>query len=105
MAGPGNGQPGRAGAGGQGVKVWIEIDRCTGAGLCELIEQRVFARSEDDGLVRLQQDGCIVSAGRDNPAEVADSYADRVREASRACPGDCIRFQIEPAHARRHGSG
>jgi ferredoxin len=77
------------------VKVWIEVDLCTGAGLCEMIEQRVFALGED-GLSRVRQDGRVLSAGPDNAAvEVADSYADRVREASRACPGDCIRFQID----------
>jgi ferredoxin len=57
----------------------------------------VFARSEDDGLARVRQDGRVLPPGPDNPAEVPDGYADRVREASRACPGDCIRFQIEPA--------
>jgi ferredoxin len=77
------------------VKVWIEIDRCTGAGLCEMIEPRVFALG-DDGLSRVQQDGRILPPGPASLAEVPDGYADRVREASRACPGDCIRFQIEP---------
>lgn len=75
------------------MKVWIESDYCTGAGLCELIEQRVFVLGED-GLARVQQDGRVLPPGAGNPAEVPDSYADRVREASRSCPGDCIRFQI-----------
>jgi ferredoxin len=78
------------------VKVWIETSQCTGAGLCELIEQRVF-RLGEDGLSRVQQDGRVLPPGRGSPAEVPDSYADRVREASQACPGNCIRFQIEPA--------
>jgi ferredoxin len=75
------------------VKVWIETDRCTGAGLCELIEERVFILGED-GLARVQQDGRVLQPGPGNPAEVPDSFADRVREASQACPGDCIRFQL-----------
>jgi ferredoxin len=75
------------------VKVWIETDRCTGAGLCELIEQRVFVVGED-GLSRVQQDGRVLPPGPGNAAEVPDNYADRVREASQACPGDCIRFQV-----------
>jgi len=78
------------------MKVWIESDYCTGAGLCELIEQRVFVLGED-GLARVQQDGCVLPPGPGNPAEVPDSYADRVREASRSCPGDCIRFRIDSA--------
>jgi len=74
------------------VKVWIETGQCTGAGLCELIEERVFVLGED-GLARVQQDGRVLLPGPGHPAEVPDSYADRVREASRACPGNCIRFQ------------
>lgn len=75
------------------MKVWIETDLCTGAGLCELIEERVFVLGED-GLSRVREDGRVTPPGPGNPAEVADSYADRVREASRACPGDCIRFRL-----------
>jgi ferredoxin len=75
------------------VKVWIELDQCTGAGLCSMIEARVFALGED-GLSRVRQDGRVLPPGPENAAEVADSYADRVREASRACPGDCIRFEV-----------
>ncbi len=77
------------------MKVWIEIDQCTGAGLCEMIEQQVFTLGED-GLSRVQQDGRVLPPGGDNKARVPDAYADRVREASRACPGDCIRFEIAP---------
>jgi ferredoxin len=80
------------------VKVWIEIGQCTGAGLCEMIEQQVFALGED-GLARVQQDGRALPPGPASKAEVPDSYAERVREASRACPGGCIRFEIGPAHA------
>ena len=75
------------------MKVWIETDQCTGAGLCELIEDRVFALGED-GLARVRQDGRVLPPGPGNQAEVPDSYADRVDEASRACPGGCIRFRV-----------
>ena len=80
------------------MKVWIETSQCTGAGLCELIEQRVFVLGED-GLARVQQDGHVCPPVPGHPAEVPDSYADRIREASRACPGNCIRFQTGPARA------
>jgi ferredoxin len=75
------------------VKVWIEIGQCTGAGLCELIEERVFTLGED-GLARVRQDGHVQPPGPGNPAEVPDSYADSVGEASRACPGGCIRYEF-----------
>lgn len=78
------------------MRVWIEIDQCTGAGLCEMLEQRVFVLSEEDGLSRVRQDGLVLPPGPDSKASVPDEYADRVREASRACPGNCIRFEIEP---------
>jgi ferredoxin len=80
------------------VKVWIEIGQCNGAGLCEMIEPRVFALGED-GLARVQQEGRVLLSGAGNAAEVPDGYADRVREASRACPGNCIRFEIASAGA------
>lgn len=82
------------------MKVWIEIDQCTGAGLCALIEQRVFAQSEEDGLVRVRADGRVLRPGPASPAEIPDHYADRVREASQACPGDCIRFDMASSTAR-----
>jgi ferredoxin len=75
------------------VKVWIETGQCTGSGLCELIEGQVFALGED-GLARVLQAGHVLPPGPDNPAEVPDSYADVVSEASRACPGGCIRFEL-----------
>ena len=53
----------------------------------------MFAIGED-GLSRVRQDGRVLPPGPDNKAEVPDGYADHVREASRACPGDCIRFEI-----------
>lgn len=82
------------------MKVWIEIDQCTGAGLCAMIERRVFVIGED-GLSRVQEDGSVQPPGPGNWAEVPDEYADRVREASRACPGDCIRFEITSGGDRR----
>ena len=44
------------------MKVWIETDQCTGAGLCELIEERVFVLGED-GLARVRQDGRVLPPG------------------------------------------
>jgi ferredoxin len=58
-----------------------------------MLEDRVFAIGED-GLSRVRQDGRVLPPGPASAAEVPDEYADRVREASRACPGGCIRFEI-----------
>jgi len=75
------------------MKVWIEADQCTGSGLCELLEDRVFVLA-DDCVARIRQDDRVLAPGADNPAEVPDEYASRVREASQACPGGCIRFRL-----------
>jgi ferredoxin len=58
-----------------------------------MIEPQVFAIGED-GLSRVLQNGRSLPPGPESKAEVPDGYADRVREASRACPGGCIRFEI-----------
>ena len=81
-------QPGVAGprprAPGQRLmRVWIDQDYCTGSGLCELIEPRVFAIG-DDGLARVRA------------AEVPPGCEDEVRDAAESCPGGCIRLEPRP---------
>ena len=74
------------------MRVWIDTDQCTGSGLCELIEPRVFVLG-DDGLACVQDDGRVLPPGPDNAARVPADCADRVREASQSCPGGCIRVE------------
>jgi ferredoxin len=74
------------------MRVWIDTDLCTGSGLCELIEPRVFVLA-DDGLARVQHDGDVLPPVPDNAARVPADCADRVREASQSCPGGCIRVE------------
>ena len=88
-AGP---SPEAAGDGKGDMRVWIDTDQCTGSGLCELIEPRVFLLG-DDGLARVQHDGEVLPPGPDNAARVPSDCADRVREASQSCPGGCIRVE------------
>ena len=81
-------QPGVAGprprAPGQRLmRVWIDQDYCTGSGLCELIEPRVFAIG-DNGLARVRA------------AEVPPGCEDEVRDAAESCPGGCIRLEPRP---------
>ena len=75
------------------MRVWIDTDRCTGSGLCELIEPRVFVLG-GDGLARVQHDGDVLPPGPDNAAPVPSDCADRVREASQSCPGGCLRVEV-----------
>ena len=65
------------------MRVWIDQDYCTGSGLCEFIEPRVFAIG-DDGLARVRA------------AEVPPECEDEVRDAAESCPGGCIRLEPRP---------
>jgi len=47
----------------------------------------------DDGLARVQDGGRVLPPGPDNAARVPADCADRVREASQSCPGECIRVE------------
>jgi ferredoxin len=73
------------------MKAWVDQDQCTGSGLCELIEPRVFAL-DDRGLARVRQAGRVLPPGEGNAVDVPADCEDEVAEASRACPGGCIRL-------------
>jgi ferredoxin len=65
------------------MRVWIDQDYCTGSGLCQLIEPRVFAIG-GDGLARV------------HASEVPPECEDEVRDAAESCPGGCIRLEPRP---------
>lgn len=77
------------------MRVWIDQAYCTGSGLCELIEPRVFAIG-DDGLARVRRGDEILPPGPDNAVEVPRGCEDEVRDASESCPGGCIRLEPRP---------
>lgn len=60
------------------MKVRIDRQYCTGSGLCEVIEPRVFL---------IAGDGLASVRAEDVPAECEAT----VTEASQSCPGGCIR--------------
>lgn len=74
------------------MKVWIDETFCTGSGLCQAIEPRVFGIG-DDGLARVRQGGQLLPPGPDNQAPVPAECEANVRDASDSCPGDCIRLE------------
>jgi ferredoxin len=80
--------------------VWIDQAYCTGSGLCELIEPRVFAIG-DDGLARVRRGDDILPPGPENAADVPPGCEDEVRDASESCPGACIRLEPRPLLTRR----
>lgn len=71
------------------MKVWIDETFCTGSGLCQAIEPRVFTIG-DDGLARVLVDGWALPPGPDNQATVPADCVANVRDASDSCPGGCI---------------
>lgn len=71
------------------MKVWIDETFCTGSGLCQAIEPRVFTIG-DDGLARVLVDGQALPPGPGNQATVPADCVANVRDASDSCPGECI---------------
>jgi ferredoxin len=84
--------------------VWIDQAYCTGSGLCELIEPRVFAIG-DDGLARVRRGDDILPPGPDNAVDVPPGCEDEVRDAAESCPGGCIRVEPRPLpHSMRRSA-
>ena len=73
------------------MRVWIDQDLCTGAGLCEEICPQVFTLLED-GLAYVKEGDRVLSdpSGADGVAQVPSELEDAVREAAEECPGECI---------------
>ena len=74
------------------MKVWIDQTYCTGSGLCQAIEPRVFALG-DNGLAGVLHDGKVLPLGPDDAATVPVECEADVRDASESCPGECIRLE------------
>jgi ferredoxin len=76
------------------MKVWIDQDLCTGDGLCEEIEPKVF-KLLDDGLAYVVEgDKVFNPGGPTGLANFPDELLDGVVESAEECPGECI--FIEP---------
>ena len=76
------------------MRVRIEREVCTGAGDCARAVPEVFVMG-DDGLARVQEGGVPLgddegASGFTRWAEVPDSLASAVEQATADCPGACI---------------
>jgi ferredoxin len=70
------------------MRVWIDIDLCTGDGLCEEIAPAVFTLL-DDGLAYVKDpEGDVLPAGQ--LADVPTELELAVIESAEDCPGECI---------------
>ncbi|OBK72432.1 ferredoxin [Mycobacterium sp. 1274761.0] len=61
------------------MRVEVDLDKCTGHGICESIAEDVF-EVQDDGTVRIH--------GADRP----ESDRDRMRQAVTQCPAAALRL-------------
>lgn len=61
------------------MKVGVDLDRCTGHGICESIAEEVF---------EVQDDGTVVIHGADRP----DSDRGRMQQAVTQCPAAALRL-------------
>jgi len=64
------------------IKVWIDQEKCIGAGHCVRAAADVFDQREDDGIVVLLL------------AETPDARATDLHKAERLCPAQAIRIEI-----------
>ena len=64
------------------IKVYIDQDKCIGAGHCVRAAADVFDQREDDGIVVLLM------------AEAPDARVADVQKAERLCPAQAIRIEI-----------
>lgn len=74
------------------MRVWIDQAYCTGSGLCEAIEPRVFVIG-DDGLARVRRGQTVLPPGPEGAVDVPAGAEEEVRDAGESCPGGCIRVE------------
>ena len=64
------------------IKVFVDVERCVGAGHCVRAASKVFDQREDDGIVVLLMN------------EAPDELAKELEKAERLCPSQAIRIEI-----------
>jgi ferredoxin len=86
----------RSNDGGDGMKVWIDQDLCTGDGLCEEIAPDVFTLL-DDGLAYVKEGAKVFSdpGGPEGLANVPAGMEEATIESAEECPGECIFIEVE----------
>lgn len=77
------------------MKVWIDQDLCTGAGICEDLAPGIIAMGED-GLAYVVQDGQVLTqpGGQASMAVVPAGQEEAVIEAAEQCPAECIYLEL-----------
>ncbi len=82
----------------QSVRVWIDQDCCTGAGLCVDHCPELFVVLDDGiGYVHLNHD--VVTAPDGPSVPVPRRYEQHAIDAVERCPGECIYLEPDDAPA------
>ena len=64
------------------IRIFIEQDKCVGAGHCVRAAPEIFDQHEDDGIVVLLLE------------EAPDHLGDELKKAERLCPSQAIRIEF-----------
>jgi ferredoxin len=80
------------------MRVWIDQDCCTGAGLCVDHCPELFIVLED-GIGYVRHDGSLIT-GDDGPSVMIPRRHERaVLDAVERCPGECIYVEADESRA------
>ena len=79
------------------MRVWIDQDCCTGAGLCVDHCPELFVVLED-GIGYVHLSGVVLGGGMPSSVAVPRRYERAAVDAAERCPGECI--YLEPERRR-----
>ena len=73
------------------IKVWIDVDACTGDALCCELAPATFEMGADGFAQVIGSDGnpCAITTS-ESAVEVPTDRIEEIREAADECPGECI---------------
>ena len=78
------------------MRVWIDQDCCTGAGLCVDHCPELFVVLED-GIGYVHDDGLLITAPEHPSVVVPRRYEHAAIDAVERCPGECIYLEPDDA--------
>ena len=79
------------------MRVWIDQDCCTGAGLCVDHSPELFIVLED-GIGYVHDDGDVLTDPAQPSLAVPHRYERAALDAAERCPGECIYLETEGPH-------
>ena len=80
------------------MRVWIDQDCCTGAGLCVDHCPELFVVLED-GIGYVHLGGVVLGEGMESSVAVPKRYEKAAVDAAERCPGECVYLEAERPRA------